>query len=70
MQLGRCLVQHVARADDSPARHPIAVLEDELATGEIHDALRAVAVRADLHAGRDPVELEADRHRAPTRRLT
>ncbi len=40
------------------------MLEHEAPTGEIHDRLDPVTMRADLDARRDPVELESDRHRA------
>ena len=62
MELGRRLVEHVARADLRAPVHPLAVLVDELAAGEVDEGLDAVPVRPDLDPGRDPVELEADGH--------
>ena len=62
MVLGGRLVQDVAGADDGAPLEALAVLEDELAGGEVDDRLDAVPVRPDLHARRDPVELEPDPH--------
>ena len=60
--LGRCLVEDVAGPDDGSPLEGLAVLEDELPAGEVDDRLDAVAVRPDLDARRDPVELEPDPH--------
>ena len=68
--LRRRLVQHVAGADRGPLLEPLAVLEGELARGDVDDRLDAVAVRPHLDAGRDAIELEADAHSMDGRSIT